>query len=233
MKRKMRFAALLCAVCVAAALGGCVIGNGDDIVNQKVSVEGIKKISVRCGSSGSGGDITLGTGDQQAFIKMVNGFTLSDAGSPGKKGYQTGYCFDVEDEEGQAHSFHFFDQTMTVDLDQSYQISPADAQAVRDYWDAYGLADMLGDSQVPEEVLTCKAYLERTKPELKLDWSQYSVGEINEAGYRHGGFTGIEDPASADWSRYRLVSAGDALSGEYVYLILDIEEDKIVAEQWM
>ena len=36
MKRKMRFAALLCAVCVTAALGGCAIGNGDDIVKQDV-----------------------------------------------------------------------------------------------------------------------------------------------------------------------------------------------------
>lgn len=142
MKRGMRLAAIACAaVITAAGLCGCSLGTKGSIDNQRVSVEGVKRIEVRCGVNGG---VTLGTGDQEAFIRMVNGFTLADGEKSQPEVSQTAYCFDVEDKEGEVHSLQFSDRNLTVNGRHHYQISEADSKALTEYWEDYGLADMLG-----------------------------------------------------------------------------------------
>ncbi len=152
MKRKKRWTLLACAVLITAmGLSGCSLGNRESIDNQRVSVEGIRKIEASFGSSGGDGGITLGTGDQEAFIRMINDFTLTEGEKPGSGISEAAYCFDVEDREGRVHTLQFCDQSLTVDKKDHYQISETDSKVLNAYWEDYGLADMLSEEQIPEE----------------------------------------------------------------------------------
>ncbi len=232
MKISVRSGLLLCAACIMAVVAwGCGAENGSSIDNRGISVTEVKKITVRDGAGG----ITLSEGDLTDFVKMVNDFTLTGK-KDGKdeapiKTYSRGYCFDVEDAQGEVHSFVFFDQTMTVDLEDDYEISQEDLKTLVNYWKTHGLADMVGESHLPEAVLICKAYVEENLPELKLDWGKFGVGEINEEGARHGGFTSIEEPASVDFRQCKMAGIGDPRKGDHIYLIVDMQDGKVVAAQ--